>query len=266
MPRGAENSLAAVNRKAADIGFEEKLRAREACYHIHHPFHQAMHQGRCTPEQIRGWVANRFYYQINIPIKDAQILARCPRRDVRRFWVQRILDHDGYGGAEGGIEAWLRLGEACGLAREELLDQRHVLPGVRFAVDAYVDFARRASWQEAACSSLTELFAPRIHQSRLDTWPQHYPWIEEAGLQYFRNRLGEARRDVEHGLAITLAHFRSPQAQERALDILQFKLDILWSLLDALTLAYELERPPYHNLETEVSWHRGLWKEEVSPC
>jgi len=229
--------------------FEQKLRAKGAMYHIHHPFHIDMNSGRCTQKQIQGWVANRFYYQIMIPMKDANILANCPDREVRRHWVQRILDHDGYGGAEGGIEAWIRLGEAVGLTRAEIISQKHVLPGVRFAVDAYVNFARKASWQEAACSSLTELFAPTIHQKRLDAWPEHYPWIDVGGYDYFRNRLSEARRDVEHGLAITLDYFTTRALQERALQILQFKLDILWTLLDAMTLAYVYERPPYFNIK-----------------
>lgn len=229
--------------------FEQKLRAKGAMYHIHHPFHIDMNSGRCTQKQIQGWVANRFYYQIMIPMKDANILANCPDREVRRHWVQRILDHDGYGGAEGGIEAWIRLGEAVGLTRVEIISQEHLLPGVRFAVDAYVNFARKASWQEAACSSLTELFAPTIHQKRLDSWPEHYPWIDVSGYDYFRNRLSEARRDVEHGLVITLDYFNTRALQERALQILQFKLDILWTLLDAMTLAYVYERPPYFNIK-----------------
>ena len=229
--------------------FEHRLRAKGALYHIHHPFHVAMNSGRCTPEQIRGWVANRFYYQITIPIKDAAIMANCNDRDARRLWVQRIIDHDGRTGNEGGIEAWLRLGEACGMAREELLDQRHVLPGVRFAVDAYLNFARRASWQEAACSSLTELFAPDIHQRRLDTWPQHYGWIELQGYEYFRKRLSEARRDVDHGLQVTLEHFITREQQEQALGILQFKLDILWTMLDAMQLAYVYNEPPFHSVK-----------------
>jgi pyrroloquinoline-quinone synthase len=218
--------------------FEEKLRAKGERYHIHHPFHVAMNSGRCTKTQVQGWVLNRFYYQASIPVKDAAILANMPGRDQRRRWVQRILDHDGTQGNEGGIEAWLRLGEAVGLAREELTSLRHVLPGVRFAVDAYVDFARRAPWQEAVCASLTELFAPDIHKQRLAGWPQHYPWIEPSGYAYFRGRLAEARRDVEHGLEVTLEHFGTRAAQERALDILQFKLDVLWSMLDAMQLEY----------------------------
>jgi pyrroloquinoline-quinone synthase len=234
--------------------FESQLRAKGAFYHIHHPLNIAMNSGQCSPEQIRGWVANRFYYQLTIPIKDAAILANCPDREVRRLWIQRILDHDGQVNeqgeiSEGGIEAWLRLGEACGLAREEIRDQRHVLPGVRFAVDAYLNFARRASWQEAVCSSLTELFAPNIHQNRLDNWPNHYPWIEPTGYHYFRNRLKEARRDVEHGLAVTLDYFVTREQQERALQILQFKLDVLWSIMDAITMAYVHNTPPYHNCE-----------------
>jgi len=171
---------------------------------------------------------------------------------VRQKWVQRILDHDGVDqdGVEssgGGIEAWLHLAEACGLKREEVIDQRHVLPGVRFAVDAYVNFARQATWQEAACSSLTEMFAPEIHEKRLNGWPDHYPWIDQDGLTYFKNRLSQARRDVDHGLAITLEHFLSIEQQQRALSILQFKLDVLWSMLDAMTMAYVNQQPPYHN-------------------
>jgi pyrroloquinoline-quinone synthase len=175
------------------------------------------------------------------------VLSNCPDREVRRGWVQRILDHDGFElqGAQGatiqdagGIEAWLRLADAVGLSRDEVQDLRHVVPAVRFAVDAYVNFARRAPWQEAVCSSLTELFAPEIHKQRLATWPEHYAWIEPAGLSYFRNRISQARRDVEQGLAITLMHFVTRAQQERALQVLQFKLDILWALNDAMATRY----------------------------
>ncbi len=224
------------------IEFEAQLRERGRSYHIHHPFNVMLNTGKATPEQIRGWVANRFYYQIAIPIKDAAVMSNCTDREVRRGWIQRILDHDGFeiGGVKdpGGIEAWLRLGEAVGLTREEIEDQRHLIPAVKFAVDAYVNFARRAPWQEAVCSSLTELFAPEIHKQRLATWPEHYAWIEPQGLAYFRNRVSQARRDVEQGLAVTLDHFDTRPLQERALEILQFKLDILWAMNDAMALKY----------------------------
>jgi pyrroloquinoline-quinone synthase len=218
--------------------FEAQLKARGSRYHIHHPFNVMLNTGRATPEQIRGWVANRFYYQISIPIKDAAILANCPDRAVRRSWVQRILDHDGYGDDAGGIDSWLRLAEAVGLTRAHTESLVDVLPGVRFAVDAYVNFARRAPWQEAVCSSLTELFAPEIHKQRLKNWPEHYPWIEPGGLKYFQSRVSLARRDVEFGLAFTLDYFRTREQQERALQILQFKLDVLWQMNDVLALHY----------------------------
>jgi pyrroloquinoline-quinone synthase len=219
--------------------FEQQLRAKESGYHTHHPFHLMMNDGQLTPAQIRGWVANRFYYQFNIPIKDGAVLSNCPDREVRRVWIQRILDQDGSGGEAGGLEAWIRLGEACGISRTELTSLRMVLPPVRFAVDAYVNFARTHPWQEAACSSLTELFAPQAHNDRLATWPQHYKWIIPDGLEYFRSRLSQARRDVEHALNITLDYFTTREMQERALQILQFKLDILWALLDAVQAAYK---------------------------
>jgi len=218
--------------------FESRLRAKGAGYHIHHPFNVKMNDGLLNPDQVRGWIANRFYYQINIPQKDGAIIANCPDRDTRRKWVQRILDHDGWEDNAGGIEAWSRLASAAGIPREELWSLQHVAPGVRFAVDAYVNFARRAPWQEAVCSSLTEMFAPKIHKDRLANWPQHYRWIESDGLQYFRSRISLAERDVEHGLQVTLDHFVSRVQQERALEILQFKLDVLWSMLDAIDKAY----------------------------
>ena len=220
--------------------FEAQLRAQGQAYHIHHPFNVLLNGGGASCEQIRGWVANRFYYQINIPIKDAAILANCPDRSVRRSWVQRILDHDGYGDDPGGIESWLRLAEAVGLSREAAESLQEVLPGVRFAVDSYVNFARRAPWPEAICSSLTELFAPEIHKQRLANWPQHYPWIDSAGLHYFQSRVSLARRDVEFGLAFTLEKFNTRALQERALDILKFKLDVLWQMSDAMAVRYKV--------------------------
>lgn len=229
--------------------FESRLRALGDRYHIHHPFQVQMNQGELTREQIQGWVANRYYYQVCIPLKDSALMANCPDRAVRRRWIQRILDHDGQEGDAGGIEAWIRLGESCGLAREDIVSQARVLPGVRFAVDAYVNFVRQAPWQEAVCSSLTELFAPTIHRARLSSWPRHYPWIDSEGLQYFRNRLSEAHRDVQHGLELTLEYFTSRAQQERALQLLQFKLDVLWSMLDAMYLAYVLDMPPYFNIK-----------------
>jgi pyrroloquinoline-quinone synthase len=223
------------------VEFETRLREKGRAYHIHHPYNVMLNQGRATPEQIRGWVANRYYYQISIPIKDAAILANCPDRAVRREWVQRILDHDGHGDDRGGIESWLRLAEAVGLDRERVESLADVLPGVRFAVDAYVDFARRAPWPEAVCASLTELFAPQIHKQRLANWPEHYPWIDQAGLHYFQSRVSLARRDVEFSLAVTLDRFTTRAAQERALQVLQFKLDVLWHMNDAMAWRYGVQ-------------------------
>jgi pyrroloquinoline-quinone synthase len=232
-------STAAVHAMPWSPGeFEARLRVLGAHYHIHHPFNQRMNSGQCSSQQIRGWVANRFYYQINIPLKDAAILSNCEDRQTRRLWIQRLHDHDGYGEDAGGIEAWARLADAVGIDRAELWSLEHVLPGVRFAVDAYVNFARRAPWQEAVCSSLTEMFAPQIHRDRLAGWPDLYPWIDSQGLQYFRSRIPLAQRDVEHGLDVTLNYFKTPDAQQRALDILRFKLDILWSMLDAIEKGY----------------------------
>lgn len=229
--------------------FEERLREQGKAYHIYHPFNIMLNTGEASVDQIRGWVANRFSYQVAIPIKDAAVMSNCTDRNIRREWIKRMLDHDGFEDLngqsdEGGIEAWIRLGIAVGLTREEVTDLRHVTPGVRFAVEAYVNFARTRPWQESVCASLTELFAPAIHKQRLATWPEHYPWIDSEGLQYFRNRVTQARRDVEHGLAITLDYFKTREQQERALEILNFKLDVLWQMNDAMATRYGLPDQP----------------------
>ena len=218
--------------------FEEMLREKGKGYHIYHPFHVMMYEGKLTKEQLQSWVLNRFYYQIGIPQKDAAILSNCPDVEVRKQWIVRITDHDGVDDAVGGIEAWIKLGEAVGLTREDVTSLKHVSPGVRFAVDAYINFAKQRPWQESVCSSLTELFAPHIHQQRISSWPEVYPWINESGLSYFKKRLTEARRDVEQGLSVTLDYFSQSRAmQERALDILQFKLNVLWVIADSIMLA-----------------------------
>jgi pyrroloquinoline-quinone synthase len=218
--------------------FIEALRAQSQRYHSLHPFHVRMNEGSLDRRQIRGWVANRFYYQVNIPRKDAAILANCPDREVRRRWIHRIHDHDGTADAEGGIEAWLRLGEAAGLSREEMWDERHVVAGVRFAVDAYVTFARTRPWVEAVASSLTELFAPDLMSERLAAFERHYAWIDPAGLAYFRARITQAPRDSEHALEVVTEHCRTPDEQARAVAALSFKSDVLWSMLDAIEKAY----------------------------
>jgi pyrroloquinoline-quinone synthase len=219
-------------------GFVETLRAHSRRYHDQHPFHVRMNAGQLSRRQLRGWIANRFYYQENIPRKDAAILANCPDLEVRRRWIRRIVDHDGCRPGEGGIEAWLRLGEAAGLAREEIRDHRHLVPGVRFAVDAYVTFARTRPWVEAVASSLTELFAPDLMAERLAAFERWYPWIDSAGLAYFRARLDQAPRDCEHALEVVTAYCLTTESQARAVDALSFKCDVLWSLMDAIDKAY----------------------------
>ena len=222
--------------------FVAALREHSRRYHDQHPFHRRMNAGELDPEQIRCWVANRFCYQAAIPRKDAAIIANCPDREVRRRWLRRIVDHDGTadgeGGIEaGGIEAWLRLGEAVGLTRGELEDQRHVVPGVRFAVDAYVTFARTRPWVEAVASSLTELFAPNLMAERLAAFERHYTWIDPQELTYFRARLSQAPRDSAHALEVVTEHCRTPEQQAAALAALSFKCDVLWSMLDAIDRA-----------------------------
>lgn len=211
-----------------------QLRAQGARYHNLHPFHRRMDAGELTREELQRWVTNRFYYQKCIPLKDAAILSNCPEIDVRRAWIRRIIDHDGTDADPGGIESWLRLGEALGVSRDELESERGVLAGVRYAVDAYVNFARQRPWIEAVASSLTELFGPAAIRVRLEALERHYPWIDPAGLEYFRTRLVKAPRDADYALELVVARCRTREQQDAAVAALRFKTQVLWAQLDAI--------------------------------
>jgi pyrroloquinoline-quinone synthase len=219
--------------------FTQRLRAvGEAGYHDKHPFHVLMHEGKLTKRQLQAWIENRFYYQAIIPKKDAAIMAKVDDPAVRRAWIQRIIDHDGTREGEGGIHKWLVLAEAAGLRRQDVESFRFVLPGARFAVDAYLTFVQSHSLLESVASSLTELFAPTLMSRRLPAFEEHYPWVQKEGLEYFRSRLIQAPRDVEYGLDYVITHCTTLAQQERAVAVLTLKCHILWSLLDAVYFAY----------------------------
>lgn len=231
--------------------FTKRLRAvGEEGYHDKHPYHVLMHEGKLTRAQLQAWIANRFYYQALIPKKDATILAKADDPAFRREWIHRIVDHDGGREGEGGIHKWLVLAEAAGLKREDVEGFRFVLPGVRFAVDGYLFFVQTHSLLEAVASSLTELFAPKLHTVRLPVFAEHYPWVDKKGLEYFRSRLIQAPRDVEFGLQYVLEHCTTRELQDKVIAALTTKCHILWSLLDALYFAY-----------ISPGWPPPLWQE-----
>jgi pyrroloquinoline-quinone synthase len=218
--------------------FAAALRGFSGSYYANHPFHQLMHEGRLTKRQLQGWVANRLAYQRAIPRKDAAILSNCAEPEIRRAWLSRIIDHDGTGSGDGGIEMWIRLGEALGVPREEMVDERHVLPGVRFATEAYVTFCKTRPWIEAVASSLTELFAPDLMRRRIAAFPAHYPWVRPEALEYFKTRLTQAPRDSDFGLHVVLTRCTTVETQRKAFEALAFKLELLWAMIDTIHHAY----------------------------
>jgi pyrroloquinoline-quinone synthase len=215
-------------------------------YHDRHPFHQLLHSGQLELGQVQAWVVNRYYYQSRIPMKDAALLSRATDPALRRAWRKRIEDQDGGPENEGGIERWLQLAEGVGLDRDYVASTEGVLPATRFAVDAYVRFVREKSLLEAVASSLTELFAPAIHEARIAGFLRHYEFANDRTLGYFRKRLGEAPEDVGFGLRWVLREATTPERECAVLAAVQFKLDVLWTQLDALHHAYvnPAEPPP----------------------
>jgi len=187
---------------------------------------------------VQAWVSNRYYYQKQIPVKDAAILANLPSAAHRRVWIARITDHDGTGdGERGGTAAWLALARAVGLDESHVLSERAVAPGTRLAVDAYVTFARTKPWVEAVASSLTELFGPPVMERRAAAIVERYPWVDPAGLEYFRRRIPLAKRDAQSALTWVLEQAVTPEIAQRCVEALEFKCNVLWAILDATALA-----------------------------
>lgn len=219
--------------------FIERLRTEgERRYHDHHPYHVMMHEGRLTRPQLQQWVLNRYYYQTRIPIKDAIILSKSEDPAFRRMWIHRIHDHDGAQEGEGGLALWLRLAEGVGLDREEVASCRSVLPGVRFACDSYVELVRGRPLVEAVASSLTEFFAPDLMSQRILAWEKHYPWVSPDVLGYFRSRVTRARDDSAEAIEFVVRHATTHAEQERCVDALIKKTEILWHLLDCVYAGY----------------------------
>jgi len=208
-------------------------------YHNNHPFHHLLHGGKLNKGQVQAWALNRYYYQSNIPMKDAAILARSSDSEFRRAWRQRIIDHDGTEEApDGGIERWLGLTDALGIERAYVTSGAGLLPGTRFAVEAYLHFVREKSLLEAVASSLTEMFAPTIISERVSGMLKSYDFVDAKAFSYFDKRLYQAPRDANFALDYVKREARLPYQQQQVLKALEFKCDVLWSQLDALHYAY----------------------------
>ena len=210
----------------------------ETRYHRLHPFHALLHGGKCTKGQVQAWALNRYYYQAMIPIKDASLIARCEDSSIRRQWRSRLVDHDGEQEGDGGIARWLKLTDGLGLERGYVTSLRGILPGTRFAVDAYVHFVREKTLLEAIASSLTEMFSPVIISERMAGMLANYDFITRETLSYFDKRPPQAQRDADFALNFVKQNARTPEQQLAVLAALEFKCSVLWAMLDALYHAY----------------------------
>lgn len=207
-------------------------------YHSLHPFHALLHGGKLTFAQCQAWALNRYYYQASIPRKDLTLMARLPGLELRNAWRSRVLDHDGHEVEDGGIARYLQLTDALKLDRDYVISTDGIMPATRFAVDAYVDFVATRSQLEMIASSLTELFAPKIHQERIAGLSKHYDWADDRALAYFKKRISQARKDVAFGQSYVIENARTRADQEAVLNAIRFKTDVLWAQLDALYYGY----------------------------
>lgn len=235
-----------TGRMLSNDDFEAAIRAVGAVrYHNLHPFHKKLHGGQCTYEQVQAWALNRYCYQEAVPRKDAAFMSRAHDRELRREWISRMLDHDGYKDEPGGIERWLVLTDGLGFSRDYVMSRRGALAATKFAVEAYVRFVREEPLVVAVASSLTELFAPSIHRERIVGMLEHYDFVDDHVMAYFKRRLTQAPKDLEFALQFIKDHCRNREEQDACVEAVRFKCDVLWAQLDALWNAYVAgEIPP----------------------
>lgn len=238
LERGSDGRTASELMPVAE--FEAAIRAVGAeRYHDKHPFHHMLHGGQLKKPQVQAWALNRYCYQSAVPRKDAALISRLYDRELRREWVHRLLDHDGFGEEEGGIERWLMLTDGLGLDRNYVTSMKGALPATKFAVESYVTFVREQPITVAIASSLTELFAPKIHKERIAGMLENYPdFIDDKVMAYFKRRLTQAPRDADFALGYVLKNAKTRDEQEACIDAVRFKCNVLWSQLDALQHAY----------------------------
>jgi len=207
-------------------------------YHSLHPFHRMLHDGSLRRGQVAAWALNRYCYQAAIPRKDAAFMSRVEDRELRREWIHRVTDHDGTDDDPGGIKRWLILTRALGFEDDYVTSTRGALPATRFAVEAYVRYVREQAILPAVASSLTELFAPKIHRERISGMIENYDFIDDDVMIYGVRRLNQAPKDAEFALKYVREHARRPDQQQAVFEALIFKTDVLWAQLDALHHAY----------------------------
>ena len=207
-------------------------------YHSLHPFHKMLHNGKLSFEQVQAWALNRFYYQWSIPRKDLTLMARISDVNLRLEWRSRVIDHKGDIDGSGGISRYLQLCETLKLDLDYVKSCKGLLPGTRFAVDAYVSFVENKSLLEGIASSLTEIYAPAIHQERIAGLSKHYAWADDYALAYFKKRIRQARKDVEFGREWVINNAVTRSDQEAVLNAVKFKTEVLWAQLDALYYSY----------------------------
>jgi pyrroloquinoline-quinone synthase len=224
--------------------FVEKLRERlESSSQGRHPLMELLHQGKLSKKQLQAWAVNRFYFQKSIPIKDAIILSKCPEIEVRRMWITRLLKREGLQRDMGDVDGWIAFSEAAGVKREALLSAKF-LPGVRFAVDSYVNFARNSDWIDGVAASLTELSAKEELVGRISAFRKHYRWVGEAGLRFFISRLSQVDESNGMQLSIVMRYCQSRRAQEEAIAAAVFASEVTWSLNDSVFMNYVIRDRP----------------------
>lgn len=234
----ASEPLSASKLMSPEV-FEAAIRAVGAeRYHDKHVFHRLLHGGKLDKRQVQAWALNRYCYQEAVPRKDAALISRTHDRQLRREWISRIHDHDGFGAEPGGIERWLVLTDGLGLDRDYVTSFAGALPATRHIVESYVRFVREQPLVVAVASSLTELFAPSIHRERIAGMLENYSFIDDHVLAYFKRRLTQAPRDAAFALDYVKTHARTREEQDACIGAVRFKCDVLWAQLDVLHHAY----------------------------
>ena len=81
-----------ANSPMSEKEFEQKLRQiGKERYHDNCKFHHLLHSGKLNKGQVQAWAINRYYYQINISIKDSALMSRIKDPELEEFGLKGFL-------------------------------------------------------------------------------------------------------------------------------------------------------------------------------
>ena len=207
-----------------------------------HPVRQLLLTGRLTKEQLQWWARNLYHEFSNIHRFFGVRYQKCPVAELRRALIENMIEEEGEDmiGRKhpSHAELWRRFGEGVGVPREEMLGYEP-LPGIRAALEMYVQLVQQSHWAVAIGTGLVfEGGGPKRMKEEREALERHYPWIPSRALDFFRVH---EYHDEGHGnfcVDVIRQHCMELHLQEEMRAAVRSRADIMWLQNDSIYHAF----------------------------